>query len=62
MDYRPFIERMLREASDIARQHAGNVTGWAKDGDNGAYASSRGMIWDCVAPHIVIEEAGGVFT
>ncbi|HSH55651.1 MAG TPA: inositol monophosphatase [Candidatus Limnocylindrales bacterium] len=31
-------------------------------GTYGAFISSRGRIWDCVAPHIVIEEAGGTFT
>jgi myo-inositol-1(or 4)-monophosphatase len=31
-------------------------------GTYGAFVSNRGRIWDCVGPHVVIEEAGGVFT
>lgn len=30
-------------------------------GHYGAFISSRGKIWDCVGPQIVIEESGGVF-
>lgn len=32
------------------------------DGTYGAFLHRRNRIWDCVAPHAIIEEAGGTFT
>jgi myo-inositol-1(or 4)-monophosphatase len=36
--------------------------GMVAKGVYGGFISTRGKIWDCVGPQIVIEEAGGVFT
>ncbi len=36
--------------------------GWVASGKYGARLNQYGKIWDVVAPQIIIEEAGGVFT
>jgi len=69
MDYQAFIARILKDASEIARQQFGNVKGWAKDGNNRTVltetdlALSRLIVSSIEAEfptHNVIDEEAGV--
>lgn len=57
-----FVSVLIRQTLNIRASASTFDMAMVAEGMYGAFTSTRGMIWDCVGPHIVIEEAGGTFT
>jgi myo-inositol-1(or 4)-monophosphatase len=56
------VRKLMPEVLNLRSAASVFDSAMVANGTYGAYFSTRGYIWDCVAPHIVITEAGGVFT
>lgn len=57
-----FVSLLIRQVLNLRSSASTFDMAMVAEGTYGAFTSTRGMIWDCVGPHVVIEEAGGIFT